>query len=178
MLGIEVGFGLEDLSPMMFNMYLDEPQPKTPEGFREQGPRKVHRDASGDICITPEMIIATVMAAAGELAPRGKGKITRRNIMAGLFFKEEAFSLGKDKPDLIDHRPVYRGKGEKMTLVICYRPLIKKWKIEGTMILLGLQPRFIKEALEYAGINIGLGSYRPRFGRFTITKWEVKEKTD
>jgi len=170
-----VKFALKSLSPIMFSMYLDEAQPKTPEGYRKQGPRKAHRDASGGICITPDMVLGTLKAAVGELAPRGKGKIMRRNIMAGLFFEEDAFSIGKDEPDMIDARPVYRGKGEKMTLVMCYRPLVKEWEISGTMRLLDLQPEFVKEALDYAGMKIGLGSYRPRFGRFAVTKWEVSE---
>lgn len=174
MIGTEVEFALESLSPIMFSMYLDEPQPKTPEGFRDQGPRKVHRDAAGDICITPEMVLATVREAAGDIAPRGKGKAMRREIMAGLFFKEEAFPIGKIEPDEIDKRPVIRGKGEKTTLVMCYRPLVKEWKISGTMILIELQPRFVKQALDRAGIRYGFGSYRPRFGRFAVTKWEVK----
>ncbi len=176
MLGIEVEFELESLSPIMFNMYLDETPPKTPEGFKEQGPRKVHRDVAGDICITPDMLVATIMMAAGEIAPRGKGKLMRRNVMAGLFFKEKAFSFGRKEPDEIDARPVHRGKGEKTTLVMCYRPLINNWMIEGTMILIDLQPQFLKQALDYAGIKIGLGSYRPRFGRFTVTKWEIKDQ--
>ena len=176
MLGTEVEFELESLSPIMFSMYLDEAQPKTPEGYQEQGPRKVHRDVSGDICITPEMILATVRAAAGDIAPRGKGKAMRREIMAGLYFREEMFSMGKKEPDEIDKRPVIRGKGEKTTLVMCYRPLIKEWKITGTMILIELQPRFVKQAFDRAGIRYGLGSYRPRFGRFAVTKWEVKKQ--
>ena len=175
-IGTEVEFALEGLSPIMFNMYLDETQPKTPEGFKEQGPRKCHRDEAGNICITAEMVLATVKEAMGDIAPRGKGKLMRRDVMAGLFFKEELFPIGATDPDKIDARPVIRGKGEKTTLVICYRPLVKQWGIQGTMILIDLQPALLKQALDRAGIKCGLGSYRPRFGRFAATKWEVKNQ--
>jgi len=177
---IEVGtnceFALESLSPILFNKYLDEPQPKTPEGFREQGPRKCHRDEGDNICITPDMISGTVREAMGDIAPKGKITVMRRDVMAGLFYKEELFSLGVTEPDAIDARPVIRGKGAKTTLVICYRPMLKKWLIQGTMNLIGLQPRLIKEALDWAGLKVGLGSFRPRFGRFRVTKWEVQEE--
>ncbi len=173
-LGNEVQFALEGLSPIMFNKYLDEPQPKTAEGFKEQGPRKCYRDEEGNICITAEMILSAVRDAMGDIAPRGKGKLMRRDVMAGLFFKEELFPIGQKEPDGIDARPVIRGKGEKTTLVVCYRPLIKKWAIKGTMILIDLQSTLVKQAIDRAGIKCGLGSYRPRFGRFAVTKWEVK----
>jgi hypothetical protein len=176
MIGTEVEFELESLSPIMFNMYLDEPQPKTSEGFRDQGPRKCHKNESGNICITSEMILASVREAIGDIAPRGKGKSMRRDVMAGLFFKEQLYPIGKKEPDDIDARPVIRGKGEKTTLVICYRPMIKEWKIAGTMILIDLQPQLIKQALDRAGMKVGMGSYRPRFGRFIVTKWEVKKQ--
>jgi len=173
---IEVDFTIESLSPIMFNKYIDEKAPKTQEGYREQAERKCHRNKDGYICITSEMLLAAIREAVGNLAPRGKAKPMRREIMAGLFFKEEYFLTGKKEYDFIDERPVIRGKGEKTTLVICYRPVLKEWKISGTMILIDLQKQLIEEALKYAGVKIGLGSYRPRFGRFFVSKFEEKKK--
>lgn len=175
MIGTKIEFALESLSPILFNKYLDEPQPKTPEGFREQGPRKCHRNDDGFICITPEMILASMREAVGDIAPRGKGKVYRRDIMAGVFFEQNMFATEHKEPDAIDARPVIRGKGEKTTLVICYRPMLKSWKIQGTMALIDVQPQLAKQSLERAGYKAGLASYRPRFGRFVVTKWEVIE---
>ena len=177
MIGTKVRTALEDLSPILFSKYLDEPQPKTQEGYREQGPRKCHRNDEGDICIPSDMILGTVREAMGDIAPRGKIQSMRKDIMAGLYFDQELYSIGKKEPDGIDVRPVIRGKGAKTTLVLCYRPLVKHWKIEMTMVLLlDLQEQVVRQALELAGVRCGLGSFRPRFGRFAVTKWEVEKE--
>lgn len=54
--------------------------------------------------------------------------------------------------------------------IIRYRPLIRTWNTEATVVFNPdvVNEGEVKKALEDAGALIGLGDYRPRFGRFKV----------
>ena len=56
------------------------------------------------------------------------------------------------------------------------RPRINKWELDFTINVLldELIPiDIVKKVLEYAGLYIGVGAWRPKFGRFSIDKFDV-----
>lgn len=71
-----------------------------------------------------------------------------------------------ESPDHVDAR------GVKVTTsrIIRYRPIFKSWAAKATVMFNPsvVSVSEVKKAIEDAGALIGLGDYRPRFGRFTV----------
>jgi len=38
-----------------------------------------------------------------------------------------------------------------------------------------LEPDVVRQSLDNAGLLVGIGDYRPKFGRFTVTAFEVSD---
>ena len=59
--------------------------------------------------------------------------------------------------------------------VFRYRPRWDEWTLDFDIHMLDEQfaPDVLKEILDYAGAAHGIGDYRPKFGRFEVTKFEV-----
>lgn len=61
--------------------------------------------------------------------------------------------------------------------VLRVRPRFNQWSAEFSVYVdeSVINPDAVKTALEYGGSRVGIGDFRPRFGRFIVTKWsEVK----
>lgn len=170
---VKVHFELESLVPMKMDRFHGLPDPKTPEGYAKQAEEKCYRDEKGDLAIPADAIKACMRLASSELGKKMEGKKNRQTISAGVMFPDAFISLGKSKHDGIVGNPVTRGKGDKVTRVISYRPIINKWKVSGTMLLMDVPVGFAKQCLELGGVRYGVLSHRPEFGRFTVNEFEV-----
>jgi hypothetical protein len=79
-----------------------------------------------------------------------------------------------DKPLYLDMRPVVVQRSR----VVRIRPAFKTgWKLEFTIEILDDQvaPELVQDVLALAGKTVGIGDHRPRFGRFTVTRFEVRQ---
>lgn len=169
----KVRFELESLVPLKMDRFHGLSDPKTPEGYQKQAEEKCYRDASGDLAIPCDALKACMRLASSELGKKMEGKKNRQTIAANVMFPEQYISLGIKKHDGIVANPVTRGKGDKVTRVITYRPIIKSWKASGIMLLMEVVPLgFAKQCLELGGMRYGILSHRPEFGRFQVTKFE------
>lgn len=57
------------------------------------------------------------------------------------------------------------------------RPCFAKWGLEFQISIRdadAIQPETLHEILEYAGHYVGIGDYRPKFGQFEVTRWQVQ----
>ena len=74
----------------------------------------------------------------------------------------------------IDARPVVVQRAR----IIRYRPRFDKWALDFEIVALDdqLDKSVIKEILDYAGIYVGIGDFRPgrggKYGKFMVTKFE------
>lgn len=169
----KIRFEIEGVAPLKMDRWHGLPDPKTPEGYKKQAEEKCYRDDKGDLSIPSVAIKATVKYAASELGGRKDGKKNRQTVSAGLFVKPIMLSLGKKKHDGIVEDIVTRGKGDKVTRVPTYRPMIQVgWTVSGMFHIMGLPTAFVKQALELAGLKYGLLGHRPEFGRFIVTKFK------
>lgn len=76
--------------------------------------------------------------------------------------------------DDYDERSFINASGSRS---IARRPILKTpWKFSFIVQVMDDQYNYtkIKEFFEVAGIRCGLGAYGPTFGRFRVTKWELK----
>jgi hypothetical protein len=71
-----------------------------------------------------------------------------------------------ENPDYIDCRGVKVGTAKIMR----YRPIFRRWSMNATIAVNEevVNINEVKKAVTDAGALIGLGDYRPRFGRFTV----------
>lgn len=172
----KIEFGLESIVPLKMDRYHGLPDPKTPEGYQKQAEEKCYRDEEGNLAIPLAAIKACMRLASSELGKKMEAKKNRQSISAGIFFESEVLSLGKKEHDGIAQDLVTRkGTGDKVTRVITFRPYIKNWSVSGEMYLFGVPAQFAKQALELGGQRYGLLGHRPEYGRFIVTKFEVKE---
>ncbi len=168
----KVKFELESLVPLKMDRFHGLQDPKTSEGYQKQAEEKCYRDAAGNLAIPCDALKACMRLASSELGKKMEGKKNRQTIAAGVMFPEQYISLGVKKHDGIVANPVTRGKGDKVTRVITYRPIINSWKASGVILLMEVPLGFARQCLELGGIRYGLLSHRPEFGRFQITKFE------
>lgn len=70
-------------------------------------------------------------------------------------------------PENIDARGVKVGQAK----IIRYRPIFRQWSLKATVMFNEevVNESEVRKAITDAGALIGLGDYRPRFGRFNVT---------
>lgn len=141
----------------------------------------LYLDKEGNIVIPADVLLGVLKSSAVDFKVPGKGKKTFKNyIDSGLEIVPEAPPLISDGGWVIDVRPVAI-KGSK---ILRSRPRFDDWKVQFTIQLNDpetfLDPydkeygggSNIHDILEAAGQFKGICDYRPRFGRFKVTRFE------
>jgi hypothetical protein len=94
-------------------------------------------------------------------------------IEASVFIEPLKIRLTQTKPDNYIEIPMRRKDGNVIPKRL---PLFLKWEL--TFIMFVYDDEIVdkvKEALEIAGLSVGLGNQRPEYGRFEVTEWKVKK---
>jgi len=149
----------------------------SPEQEAELG---AYRMENGFLCQPAEHIYSSMVRAAGDFQIQGRGKKTYRDGVKGalLVDPEPIIPLltpaGKPIKDyVIDGRPARIQRARIMR----HRPNLLEWRLDFSLLILEeetLPAQVANAILVKAGQTVGIGDYRPRFGRFTVTKWEVE----
>lgn len=125
---------------------------------------------------------AMVKAAAGFKIQGARGK-TYKDLFKGNVFcgpdeiphgvkvPEELDNDG-DKPLYLDIRPVVVQRARVVRIRPCFKP---GWKLDFEITILDDQvpANVVNEVLAPAGKTVGIGDFRPRFGRFMVTRFDV-----
>ena len=134
----------------------------------------VYRNDDGELCIPGEYVRqAIVMAAKFRQDPRSPRKSAMDLYKAGVVPLSILASTGKKDWDYEDtRRVVVQRAGINRT-----RPAIKAgWKAEFEFLILTpeyIAPMDLHGVLMQAGVLVGIADFRPTFGRFGITSFEV-----
>ncbi len=139
----------------------------------------LYLNKKGDIVLPADVIMGAIKGAAPDFKAPGKGKKTFKTYVdSGLEINEDAV-LTPQTYD-IDSRTVVIGKAR----IIRSRPRFDAWSAEFTITVLDPETWIdvydkenagganIMDILEAAGKFKGLCDFRPRFGRFEVTKFE------
>jgi hypothetical protein len=124
-----------------------------------------------------------MVKAAVQFKIQGKrGKTYKDLVSASVFISPDEILHGVEKPDdldtdgdkrlYLDLRPVVIQRARVPRI----RPAFRAgWELEFQIEVIDDQmpQEMLQEILTYAGRAIGVGDYRPRFGRFQIVKFEV-----
>jgi hypothetical protein len=134
----------------------------------------VYRNSVGHLCIPTEYFrMAIIGAAKFRQDPRSPRKSAMDLFKAAIAGLEQYCSLGIKDWDFIDQRRVMIQRNG----ITRSRPAINTgWKV--TMLISVLLPEYIpfsvlNEVVQNAGRLIGVGDFRPTFGRFQVINFKV-----
>ncbi len=101
------------------------------------------------------------------------GKASLSRLLQAIMFIEGELLLHRDKPDYI-HTVWGRVPPRTGAMVPIRRPaILAGWKI-GFSLMISLDripDTEIRQAIDAAGLFVGFGSWRPKFGRFKVIDW-------
>lgn len=136
----------------------------------------MYRDDKGMIAIPSEYFRqAIIHAAKFKQDPRSPRKSAMDLFKAGIATLEELCPLGVKEPDYLDQRRVVIQRNG----ITRVRPaMLAGWKcVVNLQVLLPeyVSLQLLNETLAYAGRIVGVGDFRPSFGRFQVTGFDVVE---
>lgn len=125
---------------------------------------------------------AMIKAAVGFKITGKRGKTYKDLFSANVFIDPDRIPHGiqvpdeldtdADKPLYLDMRPVVVNRSR----VVRIRPTFSPgWQLSFSVVVKDdqIQPDLVQDVLTLAGKTVGIGDYRPRFGRFNVTNFEV-----
>lgn len=127
---------------------------------------------------------ALVKAAAGYKIQGGRGKTYKDLFKGNVFVSPDEILHGVEAPESLDNdadKPLYldvRPVVIQRARVVRIRPCFKVgWKLSFEITVLDDQipSNVVNEVLVLAGRTVGIGDFRPRFGRFMVTRFEVSK---
>mgnify|MGYP001585856199 CR=1 FL=1 len=180
---------LEGLAPFLYNRMgeaerelLDSGKTgikRTVEQRTEEAHGKVHRAADGSLSVPGENIEKCLEQAASQTRMKD-AKVSMSSLLKATVFVDGHGTFRTQDytifPIMGRIPPGPRGKA-----AIIRRPRIETgWRLHFTLNVVddARQPEMLREIIEHAGLYIGLGSWRPRYGRFIIIGWEVVGRKD
>lgn len=136
----------------------------------------LYRDEKGHVAVPSEYFRQSMIHAAKfKQDPRSPRKSAMDLFKAGIATIGELCSLGVTDPDYMDRRRVVIQRNG----VTRVRPAMSAgWKCSVNLQILlpeYISPALANETLQYAGRIVGVGDFRPSFGRFQVTKFDVIE---
>jgi len=161
-------FSAQAETELLSNTRKTNPKSETPAEAAEQ---VAYRDTEGKLCQPAEHIYAALCKAASEFKIRGRGKKTYKDPVKGNVMVWPEFIPHQVQNYVVDSRPVRIQRARVMR----HRPLLPEWRLRFTLQVLdsGAVPTETLQAiLARAGETIGIGDYRPRFGRFRVVSFE------
>jgi len=175
----KVDVTIEGISPLLMNRHaFPEEVEKVNKDDRELYDYELakYKMEDGRLYTPCDHIIASMTKAAVEYKIEGQGKKTYKDsVRAGIFIEPEQI------PHKIqDCEPFRAFVSINRASVIKSRPMFKKWALDFSIVCVDDQfpPSILEKILERAGISKGIGDYRPRFGRFTVTKFDTSKNGD
>jgi hypothetical protein len=176
-----VNISIEGVCPILFHRWSVEAidaKSKAAKGSKAKKQDDIEsylsRSEGNGICIPAEYLrMAMVNAAKFKQDPRSPRKSAMDLVKAGLVAMEVLCSTGKTAPDFIDQRRVMV---QRNGITRCRPALFTGWRINAKMCVLLPQympPQFVNELAIMAGKLIGLGDFRPTYGRFNVVGFTV-----
>lgn len=137
----------------------------------DEARKLLYQNPDGTIYQPAEHIFQSMIRAATDFKFEGK-KSYKDVITSGIVVSPENIPLIIELPYEIDARRVVINRAS----VIKWRPRFNQWKLQFTIDILddtNISVSTLKDILEKAGSTKGVGDYRPRFGRFMVTQFQV-----
>ena len=174
----EVKVRIEGVSPLLQHRFPDSENVKDIKSRKVSGSRDygdmcekaLYRLEDGTIFQPSEHIWSSLVKAAVNFKIAGRGKKTYKDLVKSAVFVAPDCIVHEIQDWVIDRRSVVIQRSRIMR----ERPRFDKWAISFNIRVIDTQLASdeLKRLLDYAGTNVGIGDYRPRYGRFMVTKFE------
>lgn len=136
----------------------------------------VYSDKENGCYIPSKQLRASLVKGAVNFKIKGRmGKTFKDLVNATIEIDPDKVPLGKKEPDYIHEEFVKIQRNQ----ILRRRPAFEKgWKAKFTLLVLDDQMPLdkLKEILEYSGSFVGIGDWRPHFGRFEVVKFDGAKK--
>jgi len=169
---------IEGISPLLQNRYYsaDSPEVKSKrrtgvKDWKAEGELAAYRDKDGKLVQPAEHIESAMVKAATSFKIPGRGKKTYKELFKAAVFVRPFLIVHEIQEYEMDARRVV----VQRNAVMRYRPRLDKWRLTFEIECLDeqLDHQVIRDVLDQAGKFVGIGDYRPKFGRFIVVHWEV-----
>ena len=136
----------------------------------------VYRTHGGNLAIPSEYFrMSIINAAKYKQDPRSPRKSAMDLFKAGIVALDELCDVGQKDWDYLDRRRVTI---QRNGITRCRPALSSGWKCAALLQVLlpeYISPVLLNETVQAAGRLVGVGDFRPTFGRFAVVKFEVEE---
>lgn len=134
----------------------------------------VYRNEKGQLALPGEYLRGAIVTAAKfEQDPRSPRKSAMDLMKAAIITMTPLASLGVDKWDYEDRRRVTVQRNG----ITRVRPALRAgWKASVDLQVQlpeYVPPVFLRRVIDNAGRLIGVGDFRPTYGRFAVQRWEI-----
>ena len=166
---------VQGIAPLLQNRFPDEAHPekeskkkKKNYSDNEEAKIRLYQD-KGKVCQPASHFEATMIKAS--TAFKFEGKKTYKEPFKGGIFVNPSMIIHKIQKWIIDRQPVVINRARIMRA----RPRFDKWELAFEIQIIDdrIDPSVVKEVLDYAGLYVGIGDMRPRYGRFKIKSFKV-----
>ena len=132
----------------------------------------LYLDNKGKVSQPASHIEGAMIKAATEIKMAGSGKKSYKDLIKGACFVFPEYIPHKNQKWEVDARSVVNPTTRGRTM--SYRPRLEEWELNFELQVNDdrADEHAIKQILEIAGLQRGIGSYRPRFGRFSVEKFQ------
>jgi len=168
--------GIAALLQHRFVVDEEDPIANKHSGFKDYSDdvkKSLYLTEDGKLCQTADQIMGSMIKAAVNFKIPGKGKKTYKDLTKAALIVTPEYIPHKIQTWRVDRRGVRIG----MARIIRERPRLDEWELDFSIEAIDKQFPFsaIKDILDEAGKFHGIGDFRPRFGRFTVTSFrEIK----
>ena len=164
---------IKDVAPLLQNKIEEMETGEKKRGEGRDNPERCKEKLYmvGKVICQPAICVESAMIkTSADL--KFKGRKSYKDLFKGNVFV---------KPDMIKHK-IQKWEVHQSTVVIPstkgrvnrYRPIFKNWELEFVIMVLDdrIETDVLKLALDEAGRTTGIGDWRPRYGRFVVTKFQ------
>ena len=140
--------------------------------YSKEAEKSLYFDDEIGCYIPSKQLRAGLVKAAVNFKVKGRmGKTYKDMVNATIEIEPDKIPLGKKTFDY-NHQEFVKIQRNQ---ILRSRPAFKKgWEAEFSLLVLDdqMQKEILKEIVEYAGKFVGIGDWRPHFGRFEIVKFK------
>ena len=127
------------------------------------------RNDKGEVCIPSDDLKCSIVAAGKRFKDSlSKRKSMEKTLEQELSVEPEDLSFGVKKTTFFKRAAVVMSRSH----TIRPRPMIQNWKLKFELDSGELPLGVVREVLDRAGAHVGLGNFRPDFGRYKVVGFQ------
>lgn len=178
---------VEGITPLLFNRFnqasIEGDSPGKPGTKKRSGAvlkndytEKLYRLPDGKIYTPANHITGCLINAGKNFKIMGKGKASYSKLLGSVVEVEDEALIHKiqdyDSFTTTAVNPMTKGR------IVITRPIMRKWSFDFVLKIAddGLPANIVKQILDYGGLYVGIGDWRPdkkgKYGKFMVTKFE------